>query len=622
LNFAKKSMKYSKDSLTDRLILIIAKSLRHKNYDKTIKVADFWRKIMTGDDQDEILISYKLSETKEQKQQRIRLYNSRTSYASHKIISTFKEVERSEEISNSITLKKNDETPDELMTRLKTYESGFRDYVHESVRRLNFFDPNAWIINEFYQKNESEKPFCYPLEILSPYAIDYEYYYGDLQYLAIKQNVKVMEPIEKSSTSPLKNVTKEYAEKDGSQYTIYGPEWSIRMTEYYGAPSDLEIITIEKKEYTVEYFNYKYKTVPAIQVGYIKDPSTNWETFESPLYSARHIFNDLINTKAEYDLAKAIHGFIQKFAYAESCDYSIASEDGNDRCDNGTMILSRGKCPSCKGTGKKVHTTVQDVILVKLPSDKSEHIPLSEYIYYQEIPKHIIDGYKQDIKDLEIDISLAIFNKDTFSQSEVSTTATEIRLNKQSVYNVLYEFALNVQKVYKELALQVADVINLRDDINVEYTLPRDFQMESIDDLLLQRRNAIGASVPYDIVAAIDRKILMKQNMDNSDLVSQIKAQDLWRPFKDKTESERIGIISMLADDDPDKVLYIYFDKIFTEIWNDVRYNNFHKLTYKIQKNIVDDAVKNMIKLKTPPEPIMKQGLIEKTDPETQNAAE
>ncbi len=598
----------------DRLILIISKSIRHKYYTKTIETADFWKKIMTGDDQDEILVSYKLSETKEQKKQRISLYNSRTSYASHKILSTFKEVERSEEISNTILLSKNDETPEEMMVRLKNYEGGFRDYIHESVRRLNFFDPNAWIITEFYQKNESEKPYCYPLEIMSQYAIDYEESYGELHYLAIKQTIKVLEPVNNSSTSPIKNVTPEYIEKDAQQFTIYGPEWSFRITEYYDGPTEFNKIIIDKKEYTVEEFNYKFKTVPAIKIGYIKDPSTNWETFESPLYSARHIFNDLINTKAEYDLAKAIHGFIQKFAYVESCDYSVASEEGNDRCDNGTLILSRQKCPSCKGTGKKVHTTVQDVILVKLPSEKSEHIPLSEYIYYQEIPKHIIDGYKQDIKDLEIDISLAIFNKDTFSQSEVSTTATEIRLNKQSVYNVLYEFALNVQKVYKELALQVADVINLRDVVKIEYTLPRDFQMESVDDLLMQRKSAISAGVPYDIVAAIDRKILMKQNMDNSDLVSQIKAQDSWRPFKDKTESERIGIVSMLPDDDPDKVLYVYFDKIFTDIWNDVKYNNFHKLTYKIQKKVIDETIKKLIKSKTPVEPINKQGLIDKTE--------
>lgn len=605
-------MFYSKDDLEARLIFVIKKNFTHEHYDHTVKIAEFWKSILTGDNQDEILVSYKQSETKEQKQQRIRLYNSRTSYASHKILSTFKEVERADELSNNITFKENEDSPNELIERLKKYKDGFRSYIHSVARRLNFYDPNAWIVTEFYQKSEGEKPYCYPLEIMSEFAIDHEYKYGELQYLIIKQSVKVLEPINRQTNSPIENNNAEYVEKDGNQFTIYGPEWSIRITEYFGGPSDLDKITIEKKDYTIEHFNHKLKTVPAIQIGYVRDPATGWETFESPLYSARHIFNDLINNKAEYDLAKAIHGFIQKFVYAETCDYSVPSDEGNDRCDNGTMLLSRGKCPSCKGTGKKVHTTVQDVILVKLPTDKSEHIPLSEYIYYQEIPKHIIDGYKQDIADLEKDVSLAIFNKDTFSQAEVSSTATEIRLNKQSVYNVLYEFAINVEKIYKELAYQVADVLGIREKINIEYTMPRDFQMESIDDLITQRKNAISAGVSYDIVSAIDRKILLKQNMDNSELVDQIKSQDSWRPFKDKTESERISIVALLPETDPDKILYVYFDKIFTDIWNNPKYNNFHKLNYGLQKKIVENAVKDLIVLKTPVETNTKQGLIEK----------
>jgi hypothetical protein len=178
------------------------------------------------------------------------------------------------------------------------------------------------------------------------------------------------------------------------------------------------------------------------------------------------------------------------------------------------------------------------------------------------------------------------------------------------VYNVLYEFGLNVERLYKELCLQVADVVDIRPLVNVEFTLPKDFQMDTIDDLILQRRNAIGAMVPYDIIAAIDRKILLKQNQDNSDLVAQINAQDQWRPFKDKTESERISIIAMLPENDPDKVLYLYFDRIFMDIWMDKKFSNFHKLNYVIQKKVIEDKVLEIIKSKEVVAAPLNAGLI------------
>lgn len=588
-------MAYSKEELFERLKEVIKKDYKHKYYDHTVKQAIFWKSIMTGDFQDDLVVAYKPSENEPQKKQRIRLYNSRTAYAAQKIVSTFKEVERIEEISDKISFIDKDLEPEDLIKRLENYEGRFKKYIHDAVRRLNFYDPNAWIVTEFFFKEGDSKPYAYPLEVHSDCAIDFEKKYNELQYLIICNTVKVLEPSNvNNTTTPYLKTNNDYVQRDGKQWTIYGIGWSIRITEYFDGPTTLDVFDIENKKYTYEEFNTKFNTVPAIQVGYIKDAETDWNTFQSPLYSAKHIFRDLINTKAEYDLAKALHGFIQKFAFAERCTHIERTDESTDKCNGGTMMISGQTCPSCHGSGKKIHTTVQDVILVTLPSDKSEHIPLSEYIYYQEIPKHIIDGYKQDLKDLEIDVSLAIFNKDTFSQAEVATTATEIRLNKQSVYNVLYEFALCVEYCYKELALQAADVLDIRPLIKVEFTLPKDFQMENMDDLITQRKNAVTASMPYDAIAGIDRKILLKQYQDNKELVFQILAQDAWRPFKDKTESERISIMSMLDPNDFDRILYIYFDKVFTEIWMDPKFSNFHKLSYLVQKKVVEDKV-NMI---------------------------
>jgi hypothetical protein len=606
---------YNKEALIEKLINVIKDGYKHKYYDHTVKVSQFWTQIMTGDDQKDLVISYKPSENDTQKQQRIRLYNSRTSYAANKIVSTFKEVERIEEISNKIYFKQNDEVPEELIQRFENYDGKFKIYIHDVARRLNFYDPNAFVVTEFYKKNNQSKPFAYPLEVMSHCVYDYEYKYGELKYLIICNFVEILAAINLNQINNYPIVRPlDFVKKEARQFTIYGIEWSIRITEHFDAPTDLDIITINNQKYTYEEFNTKFTTVPAVQIGYIKDPTTKWQTYESPLLSAKHIFKDLINTKSEYDLARALHGFIQKFAYVEKCDYVHEDNEMFDRCDGGKLKVTGSKCPSCHGSGKKIHTTVQDVVLITLPSEKSEHIPLSEFIYYQEIPKHIIDSYKIDIADLEKDISLAIFNKDTFTQSEVSTTATEIRLNKQSVYNVLYEFGANVSRLFTELGYQIADVLGIRDLIQIDFEIPKDFQMESLEDLIQIRRNAMSSGVPYDIINNIDKKILFKQNQDNFEFVDQIAAQDKWRPFKDKSESERISIISMLPDDDYDKTLYVYFDKIFMQIWSDIKYNNFHKLKYNIQKTIIDQKVNDLINAKKPIEETQIRGLINGQD--------
>jgi hypothetical protein len=307
---------------------------------------------------------------------------------------------------------------------------------------------------------------------------------------------------------------------------------------------------------------------------------------------------DLINNKSEYDLHKALHGFIQKYVFAESCDY--VAPDNQDRCNGGNMNLSGKQCTRCKGTGKKVHTTVQDVILIKMPEYKEEHIPLKDFVHYVEIPKHIIDAYKQDVKDLELDVSYAIFNKDTFTKSDVANTAFEVKLNKQSVYNVLSDFGDNVSRLVKVLTRHAADAIGMPEGIIVDYMIPKDFRMDSVEDLLMMRKSAIDAGSPYDVVAAFDLQMLQKQNLDNPTLVDQIKAQEAWRPFKDKTLEERIMIVSMLDPLDSDKILYTYFDKIFTKIWSNPAFNMFHKMKYLAQKTIIDKEVEAIIKEKTP----------------------
>ena len=95
-------MKYSPDELLNILQNVISEKKVHANYSHVVALAKLFRQIMTGNDQNELIVSYKTRETTEQKEQRIHLYNSRTAYVSNKVLSQFKEVERADKTVDNI----------------------------------------------------------------------------------------------------------------------------------------------------------------------------------------------------------------------------------------------------------------------------------------------------------------------------------------------------------------------------------------------------------------------------------------------------------------------------------------------------------------------------------------
>lgn len=595
-----------REQLYQKIKEIVEGEKTHPHYQRTIDVAKLARQIMTGEDQAELIVSYKPRETKEQKTQRIALYNSRTKSVSAKLLSQYKEVERSDNTVDNIWYS--EESPEgndklkALKERMKNYDgTSFQKYLHDAKRRLNFYDPNTWIVTEFRYLDDLDYPWPYPLEVYSHQAVYWEYLHGDLQYFVGRWAIEVKDQPEK-----------------GWKYTIYGKNMSIRLTEIGRADknptSDLDTVTLTigqiEKVFTIEFFESKFEKVPAIRVGYKKDDKTSWRTYVTPYDPAMHIFKDMINTKSEYDLHKALHGFIQKFAYVDKCVYR-PQDNMADVCNGGTLRMSNVQCPQCKGVGTKIHTTVQDIILIQKPEDVAERIPLDQMVHYVEIPKHIIDGHKEDLQQLEKDVSLAIFNANIFDRSEIAMTATEKRLNLQSVYNELSEYGESFSTFYEFMVFIAANTIDGQKGLIVEHSIPKDFRLDTVQELLQQKKLAIDSSSSYDIIQAIDLAILMKQNQDNPEFIEQVKAQEKFRPFKDKSKEEIVYLLASFDDSHPDKVLYIFFDKIFTDIWFELP--QFHDMKYPVQKVKVMQKVLAIIEENN----IIKNGGVNPSDSRT-----
>lgn len=574
------------EALKELLINTIQKELRHKHYQRTVDLAKFYRQIVTGEDQDELIISYKLRETDDQKKARIRLTNSRTQYVSGRIIQTYAKIERSDNIVDNIKYETDSASKNlELLdSRLAEFYEGkhLDNYLFEALELIVFIDANAFMVCELDNSDPiNSYPTTYPFEVSAEQAINFHYKNGILQWLICELPHKY-----------IKYDRERTEEHKGSRFTIYAADYAI-VCEHAdlrdGKPILKEgwiLLNIKKGDDDCWYYYREYitmsKVCPARRVGYIKDPETQGQTCLSPLHKAEKIFRDLVNAKSEYDLSRALHGFMQKYVYAPPCD----NVSEGDKCRNGYFNDGK-KCDVCKGKGVMVHTTVQDAILLKMPDSKEEHIPLSEMVHYVQIPDYILTNQVQELERLEVKTATAIFNTNVFDRSDVAITATEKRIDLDSVYNALSQYAANYSELKKFFVTLTAIHLRIDDGLIVEHEFPSDFALESLDQLLLQRKAAIDAGAPYQIISRIDNAIMMKQNQDDPDTVLFNQAMNRFRPFREKTPEERMFIIGTLEEDDKNKVLWIYFEDVF----NDIKHTEtapFHQMKYARQKETVE----------------------------------
>jgi len=609
--------KYSPEELFDIVVDTIARNLSHRHYKHVVEHARFCYRIMTGDNQDEYLLRFKLKETGEQKQQRINITNSRTQYASGKICSVFEEVVRSDNTAEHVRYASDNDANkvkiQEIEDRLARFhgETHALTYVYESMKRLNFYDPNAFLIVNFtpFDAAIQKTEFVYPIEVSSEQAIRYEYSNGNLLYLLFYQEVEVMDVDEHGKEK--KQVLRNYFlfAADFSYEFLAVPEKGnaeilpdrtvieipVMTTAQPNMPTPMPVNAKQILKFQWKRYDTKSQRIPVVQAGYIRDARTQNETFVSPLQAAEKLLLDLIWTKSEYDLAKALHWFYQKFIYAPACEW----EDPNtgDRCENGTLSLSGGKCKSCDGTGMMVHTTVQDVIMLRLPQTAAEVVPLENMVHYENIDISIGQHLQEDYKAIEADVFKAVFNSQAFDRSEVAVTATEKTLDLRAVKNALIAFANKCSEVYKFVIKMTAIYTDNAEDIVIQHNHSSDFKLETLEDLVNKRKSLMDAGAPYMMIQAVDMEILAMQNQDSPGVLEIVRAREIFRPYREKSESEKMFILGQAKAEDYHLVLWKFFEDIMSEIsFEDKERGDrpWHKLPYPEQKKIVDQKVKKI----------------------------
>lgn len=542
----------------------IERKKNHSHYDSVTKEAEFNKAMYTGEGQKEILLSYRKNELKEQKDQRERITISRTKHICRKIENIYDELKILDRAAVNIT-KDEDGKLDK-----KIYELNIENLSFELVKYYNLIDSNAFVVFGVNDYQDIEFKV-----ITSNMVYDYYINSGQLKFLIIK--------IEEGSGS--KKVT---------NYRMYHETGVIDFKE--GKSNEIETIKADDKLFTVE--KYDHGVIYAFQLGWKKNPSTEFKTCSSLIEGASELFKSLIWEGSELDVTKACHGIVKTFAFASTCTNVVEVEGARIECNDGKIGLT--DCPKCKGSGLNIHTSNQDIVYFPLPHQGQEiTVSLDKMIHTEHVSPEILNLRQKDIKELEAEIVKTCFNSNFTSKSDVAKTATENLIDLKGMYSALGNLGKQVSECFIWMASCIANSLGMK-DVQISHGYALNLKLEDMDALIDQRNRAVDAGVPMEVIKVIDFAIMKKQHVDNPTYLNEFSIWEQFRPLSDKSQEERTSLITAMEESHPTRVLYTYFPQIKKQILSESNTdkegnNNFYKLDYSKQKELIDKTVNDLI---------------------------
>lgn len=542
----------------------------HENYKRTLEVKKFSKTILTGKDQKDLLVSYKNRESQEAKDQRVHITNSITDFASSQIYKVFNKINRLETHKDLIIDNDNDRGA--LNDSIANFtDRGLEGYLNKIKVYYTFYDPNAWLLIERYKDQDNR---FYPYVIKSESVLDYMDTHGVVDYIFFR----------------------------GKENELY----------FYGAGFCCHFVEVRNKKDNIPEgympldgaqglyymsFENNSKEVPVMRLGEFPDPVTDMRTFISPIFLAESIYRELINDKSCFDLTKNLNVFLQKYVFAPRCDYQ--TEDGLF-CENGLLMGSDleepGTCPKCKGKGLLVHTTEQEAIFLEIPDQKEDMIDLQSLAHYvnlpEWLPKWLLELVDKSVKR----VYEATFNSEVYDRVQVAKTATEKLLDFEQIYDTLEIVTSNFTHLYNKTVKLISDYLDL-DGVTSIFTFPKDFQLESTNQLLAKLKLAKEANAAISIIKAIEDQILRKLYLGNDLQYLKEKSYKNHLPFSDKSDGMISLILTSRSSNDLDRILYENFARIKNEVDNETN-GDFYLYSFSVQRETLLNKAKEIVEEK------------------------
>lgn len=554
----------------------------HGNYQKWCDEAKFWRGIVSGNGLREVIVSYKPSEDEQQKEQRVRLTYQPTKAVANRVLSHIERLQSTDKRGANITYKKEGADMSVLTDRLRNFSGGrsLETYLFETFKAQIATDPHSFHLTLFDGERDSRgnfinKPYPRPEIVPCEQVWDMKAVNDVHEWLLRKvEHSGTVTGVESGTPNAVPMGDTQFGQRlTWVEYTLYFAGYVQTLTQITRAnpvgelAAGQEFVEVKAKGKNVStWLLSTYPTlqsrVPFVQYGYERDPIDR-ESFVSFLSPAESIFRQLIDAASEYAITLALHVIATKYQYVDDCNFSAP---GKGTCQSGYMSVSKERCTKCGGTGKEMIATPQGVVLLRMPEPGEPIPPLQNMVHYPSVPFETVKHLKLEVAEKPDIIERAIWGVLLGEKTDVATTATEVAKRYDSVYTTLSRAAQHWAKMYEHTAYLVAEYAEVADDLTVDYYFPADYEMETLDELLLALKHAQESGAGSTIEDGLRARILKKQFKDAPDVVAWEQAQQRHKPFRTKTESEQAMILSMLPESDSSRVLWTFFDEIFTEI--------------------------------------------------------
>lgn len=589
----------NKDNALKILSETIQHSLRHEDYNRVKELAEEYHDIFSGSNVNKYLKRLLTRETEQMFEQRCAVYNTTIPSVVEKLEGLFNKPLRSNRIYSSIE-HPNVTAYNEIVNAMNSfyqgeYEFGVDAYLRDKWKRLNIFDPNAFICIEFSDFDYTkEKPKPFAIEYSSKQVIRYKSVNGVLEYLIVELDHKY-----RTSTDKPKDV------HAGHKYIMYINDWAIVLTEVHKDkritdiqnPEFLEIANeqgVVERVFVKQEFNTMSKVVPCFRAGFKLDSVTKDRTCISIIHAALAFFKKELKSGSEFDLTMSLHAFPVRVQWGKSCSgdsrKGILCKDG--RTADGSV------CPICKGSAQQaIATSTQDIIFVKPPKTKDDPVlDLSKAFTYITPPVEFLKFQGEFVSSLADKAKDAVFPQDTVQKKGLNTTATEMDYSYDNVYDVYHPFTSKYSYSWQFIVKQIAIYLdNLTDQFRVYHQFPKDFKLKSVNVLLAEAKVASESGLSQHAINAINNDVIEAMYADDQNTLTKIKIKDKFHPFSGKSPAELQSIL-MSGDILPFyKTLYLYFDVIFDEIDNEYG-DKFYLMKYPVQREIVKGKVDEIMK--------------------------
>lgn len=561
---------------------------RHKNYDRTVDLAEKYAALITGDNMEKILQRFVKREEVEEFKQRLELTQAICVPVCEKIQKPFNKLLRTQGLTRIV------ESESDINEQIENFwgEQSLDEYIEEVFVDLSFTDPNAFIVIEF--KNIDGEIEVYPVAYPSHMIFNYLEVNNSVKWLQVQGKCTYMES-DKA--------------REGDKYIFYSNKYQVILSqisknEYLSLSKEMETgagVEIDKKYYKVEIVEPNLNQTQFIRVGYQRDRSTGLKTFINPFHSAIPRLDKLMKNVSELDLTTSLHAFPQKYQYVETCTYR---HEEHGVCRDG-KYSNGATCSNCKGTGQVIHTSASDVITMKLPdldnTEAKDVFPLDKLVHYSSPDVNVVKFQDEYVDKLERQCLDDIFLSNALERTTTTKTATEINTDMESVYDVLYKFGKKISRVWMKSVRLIAEINNFKLD-QLAYAFPKDLKMKTKSMLLDDLKRAKDADISEHLKIQIQTDIAEKMYQDNPLELDIYKKKLEHIPFAGKTESQiQLFIAGGLANEF-DTTLWVEFESIVTTVDNEQMKKNqtsLWKMTFDKRSELIKEEVEKRLQQKT-----------------------